>query len=1098
MSVAQGEANHWFFGENAGIDFNNSTETSISGNLSTNEGCASFSNSNGDLLFYTDGITVWDKNHAIMTNGQNLLGDPSSTQSAIIVPYPGIGNEHLFYIFTVGANDYDRNGNLTKATEGLHSYTVDMTYRSGLGDIKGSPINLSGSESANWTEKITSVKGSECNEYWVISRVRNKFVSYKIDPTGLNTTAVESTVNYLSQDARGYLKVSPSGEKIACATYGSGKLNLFSFDDYNGTVSNDGISLISNPNTDGYAYGVEFSPNSTKLYTSTYDGNSVNKLFQFDLETSTILASKQLISSQIGYRGGLQLAPNGKIYATVPADYNNGTRNLNAINLPDQSAENCDFELQALFLNHGLSMQGLPPFIASLLLPVEITDNTTSHNLNNSIAKRCIGEDYQLTAQNIEGTPTYTWTFNNIVISTIATLNLPNLSSVDEGIYYFEAKTIDDCGFTVSYKGNVEIEVYNPPTITKPLDILECDDDNDGFFAFDFTSTTIEVLNGQDSTLFEVLYFTNQLDADENKNAITVPYTNAAAFTSEIVYARIHNVHNEICYETETFSINLFESPIPPTTITNLTQCDSNVTGTDMDGFETFNLTDKETEILNGQSEANFIISYFEDVAFTIPITAHTTYKNNIQNIQPIYFKVISNSNANCVASSYFNLEVLTLPVINSTFIFKQCDEDGTPDGITDFNLNEANEYVTLNDNTLSVSYFLNSNDADNNTNNVVPAPFSNGTGTTVYARIENSNGCHRVSQVDLLVSSTSFPDGYLKTMTTCDDDNIADGLYLFNLSENDTDLIQELPTGQNLNVSYYRTLENAQLEQYPIDKSLPYLSETEYSQTLFVRVESEDNGQCFGLGPYLKLVVEPRPEFDLDDQEIYCTNLNPTTVSVKNANGNFTYLWTDENGTEISDQPYAIISTEGTYTVIATSTAGCVSFPDSILIEPSSIASLTQDNITVVDNSDNNTITISTLNLGIGDYEFALNTNNGFFQDEPYFEKVAAGIHTVFVRDKNNCGITSIDISVIGYPKFFTPNIDGINDTWTISGIEFQPTSNIYIFDRFGKLLAKINPLGNGWDGLFNGNLLPATDYWFKAELDDGRVLTGHFSLVN
>jgi len=85
---AQGEANHWFFVQNAGINFNNGTATSTTGSLNTIEGCASFSDISGDLLFYTDGITVWDKNHTKMPNGQNLLGDPSSTQSAIIVPHP--------------------------------------------------------------------------------------------------------------------------------------------------------------------------------------------------------------------------------------------------------------------------------------------------------------------------------------------------------------------------------------------------------------------------------------------------------------------------------------------------------------------------------------------------------------------------------------------------------------------------------------------------------------------------------------------------------------------------------------------------------------------------------------------------------------------------------------------------------------------------------------------------------------------------------------------------------------------------------------------------------------------------------------------------
>ncbi|MGV6845697.1 MAG: T9SS type B sorting domain-containing protein, partial [Lutibacter sp.] len=202
---AQGEANNWFFGNGAGLNFNNNTVTATNGSLYTNEGCASFSDSNGNLLFYTDGIKVWDKNGQVMPNGTNLKGDPSSSQSGIIVPYPG--NSNLYYIFTVGANNYS-GGVISSYTEGLNAYVVDMTANGGLGDIVGNAIDLSDGQNKNWTEKVTSVKGADCNTFWVISLVKNKFYSYKIDSNGLNTTPEISTVSYHSQDPRGYLKVS--------------------------------------------------------------------------------------------------------------------------------------------------------------------------------------------------------------------------------------------------------------------------------------------------------------------------------------------------------------------------------------------------------------------------------------------------------------------------------------------------------------------------------------------------------------------------------------------------------------------------------------------------------------------------------------------------------------------------------------------------------------------------------------------------------------------------------------------------------------------------------------------------------------------------
>ena len=112
-------------------------------------------------------------------------------------------------------------------------------------------------------------------------------------------------------------------------------------------------------------------------------------------------------------------------------------------------------------------------------------------------------------------------------------------------------------------------------------------------------------------------------------------------------------------------------------------------------------------------------------------------------------------------------------------------------------------------------------------------------------------------------------------------------------------------------------------------------------------------------------------------------------------------------------------------------------------------------------------------------------------------------GIYSVYVNDKNNCGTINIDVSVIGYPKFFTPNNDGYNDYWNVIGVNsnFYPNSLIYIFDRFGKLVTTVDPSSNGWDGFYKGVSLPSSDYWFTVELIDSsgsrKVRKGHFSLI-
>src|SRR5690606_10064531 len=156
-----------------------------------------------------------------------------------------------------------------------------------------------------------------------------------------------------------------------------------------------------------------------------------------------------------------------------------------------------------------------------------------------------------------------------------------------------------------------------------------------------------------------------------------------------------------------------------------------------------------------------------------------------------------------------------------------------------------------------------------------------------------------------------------------------------------------------------------------------------------------------------------------------------------------------------------------------------------------------------ITDVSENNTVTV--LVTGDGLYQYALYDadNNVYkpYQESPIFDGIYPGFYQVYVKDvENNCGIVNNAISVIGYPKFFTPNNDGVNDTWQLIGISdrFQPNTNITIYDRFGKLVKQLDPLGDGWNGLFNGERLPTDDYWFSVTLQDGRIFKNHFTLKN
>ena len=552
--------------------------------------------------------------------------------------------------------------------------------------------------------------------------------------------------------------------------------------------------------------------------------------------------------------------------------------------------------------------------------------------------------------------------------------------------------------------------------------------------------------------------------------------------------------------------VTIHETVVLPSSIPDLFECDSMVDGDDTNGFATFDLTTNEPVLLNGKSASDFSFYYFTDLAYSNPIsTPVNAFINTIAGGQPVYVRIVNNLNNSCFTDTSFNIQVNALPIIQNSIVFKNCDEDGVADGFTDYNLEEANDIISNNNSAgLVFSYYMTFNDAALAINAISPF-YNNIMGNTVYARVENNNGCFRVATINLQVSTTAFPPDLMEELENCDDDTNIDGFIEFDLNQVSPLFLSQFPAGQNLSVHYYRNLNEAQLEQNEILNLSNYTNETSFSQILYVRVESDDNGDCFGLGPHLLLTVHPRPEFEVDNSAIYCLDNNPITLTTFNPKGNYTYEWTDENGQVISDLPYATVVSGGNYTVIGTSVFGCESFPLAFNVVESSIADISSDDVTIVELSNNNSITINNENnnLGIGDYEFALDNITGPYQDQPYFDNVGAGSHTIYVNDKNLCGIAELEIFILGFPKFFTPNNDGNNDTWQVKGLgtDFANSSIVSIFDRYGKLIKQLNAKNGFWDGTFNGQPLVGSDYWFVAELieitGDIKTYRGHFSLV-
>lgn len=349
---AQKQANHWFFGLNAGLDFTNGAPVADTGSIYTSEGCSSISDANGSLLFYTDGITVYDRRDSAMANSGNLMGSETSTQSGLIVPDPGNANQ--YYIFTTDADG---------GPNGFRYSIVDMTLNGGLGDVSGTKNVL---VKNNVTEKLSALSNYNGTGYWVMIHewTTDAFYAYQLTSAGLNNTPVVSHVGMVHTDSfventTGYLKFSHSGKKLAVAIGYQKVFQLFDFNDSSGVVSNS----ITLPGADR-DYGVEFSPDDSKLYVTRYNlFYDMYYLDQYDLssnDSATIVASQYNVSTADVMRA-LQLGPDKKIY--VAKAYQPF---LAVINNPDSLQAACNFADNAVSLDINSSALGLPGFVQSI------------------------------------------------------------------------------------------------------------------------------------------------------------------------------------------------------------------------------------------------------------------------------------------------------------------------------------------------------------------------------------------------------------------------------------------------------------------------------------------------------------------------------------------------------------------------------------------------------------------------------------------------------------------------------------------------------------------------------------------------------------
>lgn len=441
-----------------------------------------------------------------------------------------------------------------------------------------------------------------------------------------------------------------------------------------------------------------------------------------------------------------------------------------------------------------------------------------------------------------------------------------------------------------------------------------------------------------------------------------------------------------------------------------------------------------------------------------------------------------------CVAYGEIVVEYAENPVATNASLVA-CDEN--QDGITFYDLLRATKDLTGNDDALLISNFYTSiADAKTEINAIQnPSNFQNTTPLqTIFGRVENRNGCFAIAELELEISNNIIN---VPPLNACDTD-VLDGFTTFDLNEITRSIQNQIPI--NALVSFYENESDAFSESNPITTA--FENTIENSQTIYVKVNS--NNSCYSITT-AQLNVLSIPILKPDTKTLYCSNSYPKTIrlfgDVLNSSPNsYGYQWFYEGSDTGVNTFFIDINEVGSYSVIVTSPNGC-SASRTVVVSPSNLASITT--ISVDEGSRDNTIAVTV--SGDGDYEFALNDINGPYQNSNVFIGIAPGFHTVYVRDINGCGITKEVVSVLGFPKYFTPNGDGINDTWNLYGVNDQSQRHliIKIYNRYGKLMFEQKDLSRGWNGIYNGKSMPADDYWFEISLEDGTSFSGHFSLV-
>jgi gliding motility-associated-like protein len=676
-------------------------------------------------------------------------------------------------------------------------------------------------------------------------------------------------------------------------------------------------------------------------------------------------------------------------------------------------------------------------------------------------------------------------------------------------IWYRVGDANNECYATGSFYLRVDI----PLALTTPTPLAICDDGPTTAVpqvVFDLTLKNNEITGGLAG---DVAYYLTQADAQNGVNAIASPASYTNAVNPQTLWVAVTTA--QTCRSFTTLTIRVLPLPSPRTP--DLVEaCDD-----DTDGSAIFDLTVNENYIRN--NDPNMAFEYYPTQADAqaqtnqiVPATAYASASGEV------WIRVVRNTEPNfdgdyCYVIIRQELQVNPLPStqnIRDTY----CDASASGSTTHQFNLGSNNADVIAVDPgqdvaDYSFTYYVSLADAQSGTGPLANSYTNTSNPQDVYVVVENNTThCSIIATVTLEVLAGAVANPVATSpLVHCDDDGTNDGIFnSFDLTQMDATILGSQPAA-GYSVAYFTDAAATQ----PIADPAQYGGAT---GSIYAQVTNTLTG-CPSQVVTIAVTVEklPEPSITTDHGNTICVEFTSgnlvaggsLTMDSNLANdGTYTFEWTHDGNIVGTGSTYTVtdpVTGPGLYTVTATSTSlGCVSVPSaaaSFTVIKSGPAELVGAGYTVTNAfSDTQVITVDA--AGFGQYEYSL--DGGPWQSSNVFTNVGPGEHDVLIRDVSvvSCGDTPIDvINVIDYPHYFTPNGDGVHDTWNIIGMGNNTSAKIYIFDRYGKLLKQLSPVigSNGWDGTFNGEVLPSTDYWFKVEYKEANTnkeFKAHFSL--